>query len=82
MTLLSNRTDFDRLAGIRAEAGIASQRATPPWTIGEAVNALEAYCPTTEQELQDFVRLCDMWNVKTNVSLESWWLNLLEEDSK
>lgn len=82
MTLLSNRTDFDRLAGIRARAGIESQRAITPWTIGESVNALEAYYPTTEQELQDFVRLCDMWNVKTNVSHESWWLNLLEEGSK
>ena len=79
MPLLSDREGFDRLANARAQAGIASRITKHPWSIFEAAQALKTIAPVNEDELTDFVRLCEMWGVVTNVSHEPWWKRIVEE---
>jgi len=77
MTLLSDRTSFDRLAGQRAQAGIDSQAQN--WTIHQACDALAWPYPTTDIQLRHFAQLCDTWGVHVNVDNESWWKRLQAE---
>lgn len=72
MPLLSDRQSFDRLAGIRAQAGIDSQQGNG-WTIEYACERLEYPMPVSEDDLKGFVQVCETWGIRTNLDDESWF---------
>lgn len=64
----------DRLALKRAQAGQESERRHAageyPFTLLEAAEALGLAAPMSQDNLITLARVCDLWNVRTNMDTE------------
>jgi hypothetical protein len=82
MVLLSNRQEFDSIAGKRAQAAIDSFNAMvqgKTWTLLEAVSAADLDYPMSEKDLSKTFKVLDFWQINHNLINEPIWLRLIND---
>ncbi len=78
MALLSNRNDFDKLAGKRAQCALDSQKES--MTVMEICEAASYPPPVSAADWKAFVRMCSTWGIHCNIDQEPviWKAELCE----